>query len=73
MTLIFYSFFNNYYIPGVIVLILHDVGDIFLAWFKVYGVFRTDTLFYINTFNMIISWFITRIVIYPKGLILPCI
>jgi len=65
--------FNNFYIPGVSILVLHDVGDIFLAWFKVYGVFKTDTIFYVNTFNMIISWFISRIYIYPKGVLLPCI
>jgi hypothetical protein len=59
--------------PGVVILLVHDVGDIFLAWFKLYGVFRTDVLFYINTANMIISWFITRIFIYLKGVIIPFI
>lgn len=71
VTLIFYSIFNNFFIPGIVILLIHDVGDIFLAFFKIYGVFRTDILFYINTGNMIISWFITRVYIYPKGIILP--
>ena len=69
----FYSIYFNFFVFGVVVLTLHDVGDIFLAWFKVYGVFRTDIIFYINTGNMIISWFITRIYIFPKAVILSAI
>lgn len=72
-TLIVYSVYSNIFVPGVAILLVHDVSDIFLAFFKAYGMFRTDLIFYINVLNMIVSWFITRIVLYPKGIIMPLI
>ncbi|KRX00804.1 hypothetical protein PPERSA_01983 [Pseudocohnilembus persalinus] len=72
-TLLFYSNFNNFLVPGVMVLLVHDISDITTALFKLYGIFRSDYLLYVNTANMMISWFYTRLYAFPLRVIMPFI
>ena len=36
-----------------------------------YGMFKTDFIFYINVVNMFVSWYFSRMYIYPLGIVYP--
>jgi len=73
-TLLFYSSYFNFVILAVSVLIIHDIGDIAIVIFKTYGEFCDKSLtFKFLVFNMISQWFLTRVYLYPKVIIIPIV
>lgn len=73
-TLIFYSSYFNFITIGISVLIVHDIGDIFIVMFKTCGEFTNKgILFKYLVFQMIVGWFISRVYLFPKVIIYPII
>ena len=55
------------------VLMIHDVSDIFVVIFKFYSEIenRNNLIFYFNVFNMEVVCLYTRLYLYPVRVILP--
>lgn len=71
-TLIFYSIYFNFISINIAVLIIHDIGDIFIVLFKIYGEFSSKGFaFKYLVFQMIAGWFVSRVYLYPKVIIIP--
>jgi hypothetical protein len=65
--LIVYSYFLNFTQSGAIVLILHDLGDIFLSTARIYDSLKNKikVLWYVLVGSVIASWTYTRLMFLP--------
>ena len=72
--LIFYSYLLNYTLMGGIVLITHDIGDIFLTFGRAYDSFKNKikSIWFANYILILASWIYTRLYVFPKCLIWNC-
>jgi ceramide synthetase len=72
LVLLIISFLNNYIRMGAVVLFLHDISDIFSYGCKIYvdtKYIKTTLFFYIN---LVLTWFWTRLYVFPFQVILQC-
>jgi len=72
LVLLIISFLNNYLRMGAIVLFLHDISDIFSYGCKIFVDtvhLKTTLFFYVN---LVLTWFWTRLYVFPFQVILQC-
>jgi len=72
LILLIISFLNNYLRMGAVVLFLHDIADIFSYGCKIYvdtDYLATTLFFYVS---LVVSWFWTRLYVFPFQVILQC-
>ncbi|ORX49354.1 LAG1-domain-containing protein [Piromyces finnis] len=72
LVLLIISFLNNYLRMGAVVLFLHDISDIFSYGVKIFVDtvhLKTTLVFYVS---LVLSWFYTRLYIFPFEVILQC-
>lgn len=71
--LLYYALYANFARVGIIVMLLHDVSDIFLEAAKLarYGGKQDLALGLFVTFT--ISWFILRLILYPQVIVHNCL
>lgn len=71
--LLLLSYTDNFFKVGSLILVLHDPCDVLLHFAKIakYVNYQrlTDTLFVVFS----ISWFVTRLIIFPFKILIPCI
>jgi len=72
LMLLVISFLNNYLRMGAVVLFLHDISDIFSYGCKIFvdTVYLKTTLFFYV--SLVLSWFWTRLYVFPFQVILQC-
>jgi len=72
LILLVISFLNNYLRMGAVVLFLHDISDIFSYGCKIFvdTVYLKTTLFFYV--SLVLSWFWTRLYVFPFQVILQC-
>jgi len=72
LMLLVISFLNNYLRMGAVVLFLHDISDIFSYGCKIFvdtEYLKTTLFFYVS---LVLSWFWTRLYVFPFQVILQC-
>jgi ceramide synthetase len=72
LMLLIISFLNNYLRMGAVVLFLHDISDIFSYGCKIFvdtEYLKTTLFFYVS---LVLSWFWTRLYVFPFQVILQC-
>jgi len=72
LVLLIISFLNNYLRMGAVVLFLHDISDIFSYGCKIFvdtEYLKTTLFFYVN---LVLTWFWTRLYVFPFQVILQC-
>ncbi|EAR83373.2 LAG1 longevity assurance protein (macronuclear) [Tetrahymena thermophila SB210] len=72
--LIFYSGMYNFLYVSVLVLIIHDMGDIFVAGGRFYAdmKFKNRYVLYAIMGSALIVWIVSRIFVYPSCIIYTC-
>jgi len=72
--LIFYSYCFNYTAMGSIILVLHDIGDIFFSVARAYDSMKNKVkaVWYLLVGTMLVSWIYTRLVVLPGCLMKAC-
>jgi ceramide synthetase len=66
VSLLYFSTMYNCEMIGVVVLILHDISDIFLSVGRVYGdCGKKKLLVYFWYSSILISWIYTRVYVFP--------
>jgi len=72
LILLIISYLSNYLRMGAVVLFLHDISDIFSYGCKIFVDTEYLTLTLFNYVSLIISWFYTRLFVFPFQVILQC-
>jgi len=72
LMLLIISFLNNYLRMGAVILFLHDISDIFSYGCKIFVDTEYLTLTLINYVSLVLTWFYTRLFVFPFQVILQC-
>ena len=73
IALLYYSFYANFVRPGIVVMLLHDISDIFLEAAKLarYADRQGAALWLFVTFTL--SWIVCRLYFFPKMVVINCL
>jgi ceramide synthetase len=71
--LISYSFYSNLLTVGILVLVVHDCADIFLELAKLFNYMEIPVLPDITFGVFAITFFVSRLVIYPRSIVYPAL
>ena len=72
INMMFCSFCNRQYLFGIPILLLHDMGDIFVALLRVVREIEVWKSLKVPFFiNLVISWIITRMIIFNYEIVYP--
>jgi len=72
LMLLVISFLNNYLRMGAVVLFLHDISDIFSYGCKIYVDTKHIKLTLFFYVSLVLTWFWTRLYVFPFEVILQC-
>lgn len=72
LILLIISFLNNYLRMGAVVLFLHDISDIFSYGCKIYVDTKHIKLTLFFYVSLVLTWFWTRLYVFPFEVILQC-
>jgi ceramide synthetase len=72
LMLLIISFLNNYLRMGAVILFLHDISDIFSYGCKIFVDTEYLTITLINYVSLVLTWFWTRLFVFPFQIILQC-
>lgn len=69
----YYSFYANFTRAGMMVMLIHDVSDIFLEAAKLCRYAARQTLATAWFLGFAVSWIILRVIIFPRSIVFNCL